>query len=148
MLARVYSGEAWHGSSLRELLAKVTASQAAARPFPHLHSIWEVVVHAIVWKDEVRRGIEGEELRTLPPEQDWPPVTDTSASAWQKTLDDLEQSQQRLRQALGGLKDEQLRQRVAGKPYSIYGMVHGLIQHDAYHAGQIAVLRNAQTQNA
>jgi len=30
---------------------------------------------------------------------------------------------------------------VAGRDYTTYVMVHGVIQHNLYHAGQIAILK-------
>lgn len=139
---RAYEGEAWHGPSLRELLDGVTAEQAARRPIPQAHTIWELVLHIAVWESVVRRRLTGE-APDPPPEQDWPPVRDTSDAAWKKTLDDLDHGHQQLRQAIALLSDDRLSQKVLGKNYSIYGMLHGLIQHDLYHAGQIALLKKS-----
>ena len=33
---------------------------------------------------------------------------------------------------------------VQGKNYSFYVMAHGVVQHDLYHAGQIALLKKAR----
>jgi hypothetical protein len=38
-LRRAFYGDAWHGDSLFEILAGVTAAQAAARPVKDAHSI-------------------------------------------------------------------------------------------------------------
>jgi len=139
-LRRAYEGEAWHGPSLRELLSSVTAEQAARRPLPQAHTIWELVLHIAAWESIVRRRLGGEAVEATP-EQDWPPVRDTSDAAWKKTLEELARSHLALRESVAALSDDQLRQKVAGQNYSIYGMLHGLIQHDLYHAGQIALLK-------
>jgi len=139
-LRRAYEGEAWHGPSLRELLSSVTAAQAARRPLPGAHTIWELVLHIAAWESIVRRRLGGEAVEATP-EQDWPPVRDTSDAAWKKTLEELARSHLALRESVAALSDDQLRQKVAGQNYSIYGMLHGLIQHDLYHAGQIALLK-------
>ncbi|MGH9788971.1 MAG: DinB family protein [Candidatus Acidiferrales bacterium] len=141
-LRRAYEGEAWHGPSLRELLDGVTSAQAARRPLPQAHSIWELVLHITVWESVVRRRLTSE-VPDPPPELDWPPVRDTSDAAWKQTLDDLDHGHQQLRQAISSLSDDRLSRRVLGKNYSIYGMLHGLVQHDLYHAGQIALLKKA-----
>ena len=141
-LRRAYEGEAWHGPSLRELLSSVTAAQAARRPLPGAHTIWELVLHIAAWESIVRRRLGGEAVEATP-EQDWPPVRDTSDAAWKKTLEELARSHLALRESVAALSDDQLRQKVAGQNYSIYGMLHGLIQHDLYHAGQIALLKKA-----
>ena len=46
-LKRSLEGEAWHGPAVEELLVDVTAGQAAAKPAPSVHSVWEIVLHII-----------------------------------------------------------------------------------------------------
>jgi uncharacterized damage-inducible protein DinB len=140
---RACAGPAWHGPSLGELLANVPAERAVAKPLPGVHSIWEIVLHVTAWQDVVCRRLAGETLPDLPPEQDWPAVTDSTPAAWRQTLDQLARSQERLREAMVRLPPDHLRAKVPGKEYSGYGMLHGVIQHDLYHAGQIAILKKA-----
>ena len=59
-LKRAYEGDAWHGPSVREALAGVTAQQAHARPLTNAHSIWELVHHIAVWENVGRRRLEGD----------------------------------------------------------------------------------------
>ena len=142
-LSRAFEGKAWHGPSVREVLAGVTAEQAARQPLPDAHSIWEIVVHIGVWEAFVRRRLEGEVITDVPPEQDWPPVADTSETAWKRTLEDLERGHQRLRKVISELPESRLSDTVQGMGYSVYFMLHGVVQHDLYHAGQIALLKKA-----
>jgi uncharacterized damage-inducible protein DinB len=144
-LRRAYEGEAWHGAALRELLAGVTAEQAARRPIAAAHTIWEIVLHTAVWESVVCRRLEGEVIVTLPPEQDWPAVRDTGPAAWKKALEELERGHQQLRQAIARLTENRLSEIVPGKGYTVYYMLHGVVQHDLYHAGQIALLKKAST---
>jgi uncharacterized damage-inducible protein DinB len=139
-LKRALEGKAWHGPSLRELLADVTAEQAAARPLANAHSIWEIVLHIAAWEEAVRRRLEGEPV-DLFGEEDWPPVTNTSEAAWKNTLAKLENNHRELRKAIARLSDSRLEEAIAGEKYSVYVTLHGVIQHDLYHAGQIAVLK-------
>jgi hypothetical protein len=88
----------------------------------------------------VRRRLEGEAV-ALSDEDDWPPVHDTSEAAWQNALAALENGHENLRQTIRRLADTRLGDVVPGKNYSVYFMLHGLIQHDLYHAGQIALLK-------
>ncbi len=141
-LRRAYEGEAWHGPPLKQILDGITAEQAARRPIPQAHTIWELVLHIAVWESVVLRRLAGEDFVPTD-EEDWPPVRDTSDAAWKKTLEELERSHLALRESVAALSDDQLRQKVAGQNYSAYGMLHGLIQHDLYHAGQIALLKKA-----
>jgi len=140
-LQKAFDGKAWHGPSVLELLADVGADRAAARPITEAHTIWELVHHIAAWEDMVRRCLEGEEMRSLPAEEDWPPVLDTSEEAWRKSVEELETVHRRLLEALSLFGVGRLEETVPGASYSFYAMLHGLVQHDLYHAGQIAILK-------
>ena len=142
-LKRSFEGDAWHGPSVREVLANVTAEKAAAHPIPAGHSIWEITQHIGAWQEFVTIRLEGKQFEATP-EQDWPAVPLKDEEAWQKTLQSLEKAYQKLTAAIGQLKDENLdNQIVPGKPYPLYYMIHGVIQHNLFHAGQIALLKKA-----
>ena len=141
-LNRSFRGEAWHGPCLRDLLHDIPFEKAAARPLSDSHSVWEIVLHITAWMEVARRRMEGEPLE-LTPAQDWPAVPDTSEAAWQLALGKLEGEQEMLRGAVAAFDSERLDEPVAGKPYSIYFLLHGVIQHNLYHAGQIALLKKA-----
>jgi uncharacterized damage-inducible protein DinB len=140
-LDRAFQGDAWHGPSVRKLLENVSGKHAAAKPVPGGHSIWEIVLHMTTWQDVVRRRLAGEKIGDLPPELDWPSVPDTNEMTWRRAVEDLIQSKQNLHQTISRLSDQRLGDPVAGKDYSVYVMLHGVIQHNLYHAGQIAVLK-------
>ena len=143
-LHRAYEGPAWHGPALREILDGVTWQTAAQRPIPGAHTIWELVLHLTVWISVPTRRIEGAEIPTLPPDQDWPTAPEPSESGWRAARDRLAQAQHNLELAVGKLTDDRLRDKVQGTvPYSIYTMLHGVAQHNLYHAGQIALLKKA-----
>jgi len=142
-LRRAFRGEAWHGDSLFEILEGVTAAQAAARPIKHAHTIWELVLHIAAWDGAVRRHIGGEAV-ALSEEQNFPPVMDTSEIAWRKTLERVRQIHEELLAAVSALADSRLGEQVPGKEgehYTFYYMLHGVVQHELYHAGQIALLK-------
>ena len=142
-LRRAFSGDAWHGDSVLEILNGVTAAQAAARPIPHAHTIWELVLHIAAWDGAVRRRLAGEALE-LSDEQNFPPVKDTSESAWRKTLEHVRQVHDELVQAVSESPDTRLTEQVPGKQgahYNYYYMLHGVVQHELYHAGQVALLK-------
>jgi len=141
-LHRAYEGPAWHGPALREVLAGVTWQTAALRPIPGAHTIWELVLHLTVWISVPTRRLEGAEIPTLPADEDWPAPPAPSESAWREALDRLADRQRDLESAVRDLPDDRLREKVLGDiPYSIYTMLHGVVQHNLYHAGQIALLK-------
>jgi uncharacterized damage-inducible protein DinB len=141
-LRRAFEGQAWHGPSLRELLADVTAEQATAKPVPGAHSMWEIVRHIAAWHEGVRRRLEGERVE-LSADEDWPPVASTPEAAWREALAVLERTHTELRRTMSRLTDARLQEMVIGTDDSVEVMLHGLIQHDLYHAGQIALLKKA-----
>jgi uncharacterized damage-inducible protein DinB len=141
-LNRSFRGEAWHGPCLQDLLRDVSFERAAASTLANIHSIWEVVLHITAWLDISRRRLEGEALEPTA-EQDWPAVADPSEAAWKIALGNLEAANEKLRGAIAAFDADRLDQRVPGKPYSFYFLLHGVIQHNLYHAGQIAILKKA-----
>ncbi len=140
-LSRAYSGKAWHGPSLRFLLRGLTATQAAARPVPGAHTIWELVLHIAAWDRVVCERIQGGKTTKLPPEQNFPTVTDTSEAAWKKTLKELEKQHRALAAAMLKFPAAKLDRNLSGGDYTYYITMHGAVQHDLYHTGQIAVLK-------
>ena len=142
-LRRAFSGDAWHGDSLLEILDGVTAAQASARPIPHAHTIWELVLHIAAWDGAVRRRMGGEAV-TLSGDQNFPPARDTSESAWRKAMEQVRRVHDELVQAASEFPDTRLAEQVPGKQgahYTYYYMLHGVVQHELYHAGQIAMLK-------
>lgn len=140
-LRRAMRGEAWHGPSLRELLEGVTAAQAAAHPVPGAHSIGEIVLHVAAWRDAVRLRLAGKEMR-LADEQDWP-VLAAGDDAWSQARAVLERSTEMLVDALSREADANLDEPILPGFPTRYVTLHGVVQHDLYHAGQIALLKKA-----
>jgi uncharacterized damage-inducible protein DinB len=146
-LRRAFDGSAWHGDSLFELLDGVSAQQAAARPLKNAHSIWELVLHIAAWDTAVRRRMNGETVQ-LEGEENFPPVKDTSESAWGNALEHTRQAHHELVQTVAAFPDSRLNEKVPGKEeepdwYNFYYMLQGVVQHELYHAGQIALLKKA-----
>ncbi len=141
-LYRGVEGDAWHGPPVRALLADVTAEVAAARPIAGSHSIWELVLHMTAWSDIARRRLAGEVVEVTPAE-DWPAVGVVSAGAWGDAVAAVERSHGELRRAALALGDAHLDDRTPGKPHTLYVLLHGIVQHTLYHAGQIALLKRA-----
>jgi len=140
---RAFSGDAWHGPNLMSLLREVSAGDASKHSVAGAHSIWELVNHIAAWNSIMRRELEGEALE-VSTEMDWPPARDTSDAAWKQSLENLRQSRSSLRKTVETLRDDQLDEKPAPRTEnSRYVMLHGLVQHDLYHAGQIAILKKA-----
>ena len=146
-LQRAFYADAWCGPSLLEVLSGVTAQRAAAKPLAGAHSIWEIVSHLGGWKRVVRQRLEGRAVG-LPEEGDWPQTHAPTEEAWREALAQLKERHEELIAAVRKLDDNRLdrvllaeNSREAGGGVSCYVTLHGLAQHDLYHAGQIALLK-------
>jgi uncharacterized damage-inducible protein DinB len=140
-LRHAFDGDAWHGPALLELLADVDANTAAAHPLPGTHSIWELVLHIAAWDDAVNRRIAGGKAVQLKGAENFPQVKDKSRAAWRKAVAHLKKTHTTLIKTVAVLPDRRLLERVPGKKYDNFFMLHGVAQHELYHAGQIAILK-------
>jgi len=142
-LRRAFAGEAWHGDSVFEILNGVTAAQAAARPIKNAHSVWELALHIAAWDGAVLRRMGGGAV-SLSDAENFPAVKDASDAAWREALAQVRRVHEELIAAVAALPDSRLDEVVPGKEgahYTFYFMLHGVVQHELYHAGQIALLK-------
>jgi uncharacterized damage-inducible protein DinB len=146
-LDREYAGEPWHGSPLMAILDGLRAEQAAAKPLPGAHSIWELVLHITAWKGEVRRRLSGAPAGE-PEDGDWPAVGEPTAARWKEALARLRAAHEQLTAAVRQLPPDRLfmptndsRESEVGAGVTCYELLHGIVQHDVYHSGQIAILK-------
>jgi uncharacterized damage-inducible protein DinB len=139
-LTRAFEGQTWHGPSVLEIIEGVTSQQAAEHPIAGAHSTWELVLHIRAWEHAIVRRLSGDRAQ-LPTEENWPPVTATDEEDWDRTKLMLKQGHHELRSAIAVLDDSRLDQPIIEGMSSIYVQLHGVIQHDLYHAGQIALLK-------
>ncbi len=155
LMDEAYAGPAWHGPCLRGALRGVTAEQAAWRPGRGRHNIWEIAVHAAYWKYTVRRRLLGEKRGSFGEKgSNWfeRPATTAVASlevadakAWRRDLVALGRAHQELRETVAQFDPAALDRRSAGSPYPPRCMIAGIAMHDAYHAGQIQLLKKLIT---
>jgi len=143
---RAFEGEAWHGPSVLALLDGVTAQQAAAHPIPGAHSIWELTLHIAAWERACLRRLHSDPAQ-LSDAEDWEPINDTSEAAWEATKQQLIDNHRELLDTIASVDDARLNEPIMTHPdipfSSTYVTLHGGVQHDLYHAGQIAMLKKA-----
>jgi len=143
---RAFNGDAWHGPSVLALLEGVTAVQAAAHPVPGAHSIWELTLHIAAWESACRRRLQGDRAQ-LTDEENFPQIENASEDAWQAAKQHLIANHQALLEAISSADESKLDRPIienSDTPFSsAYVTLHGGVQHDLYHAGQIAILKKA-----
>jgi hypothetical protein len=138
LLEEAYSRKTWHGPNLRQSLKGVTARQAAWRPAPGRHNIWELAVHSAYWKYAVRRRIErGKRISFVPTGSNFflrPERGKSTEAAWRADLA-LVESEHRL------LQESIRRVLKTSRAKKLLPTLYGIAFHDIYHAGQIRLLR-------
>jgi uncharacterized damage-inducible protein DinB len=142
-LRRAFEGDAWHGPALLELLVDLDAATAAAKPLPKVHSIWELVLHIAAWDDVACRRLSGEKVQ-LTGTANFPLVPEPTQTRWNAAVAHAKRTHDVLVSTVAALPESRLRERVPGKKYDFYFLLHGVAQHELYHAGQIAILKKAQ----
>jgi uncharacterized damage-inducible protein DinB len=141
-LQRAFYGSAWHGPAVMEILEDVDALTAAARPIANVHSIWELLLHVAVWDGAALTRLAGSKCQPTG-DANFPPLTRPTEGAWRKAVSDAKRTHDKLVRTVSDLSEERLRDRVPGKRYNFYHLLHGIAQHELYHAGQMAILKKA-----
>ena len=140
---RSLEGGAWHGPAVLEALDGVPAGEAVARPVAGAHTIWELVLHLTGTYELVLRRLAGDP-RPLEPDEDWPPTGDPTEAGWAEAVAGLRAADARIREAIVRFPAHRLDEPiVAGVAYPAYVQFVGLAEHNAYHAGQMVLLRRA-----
>ena len=138
LFKNLYNGHPWIDVTLVNTLNGISAKQAQRR-LGNCNTIWEIVVHLTAWRENVLQRVQGQVLKT-PSSNYIEPVADTSDAAWAATLQQLEDSQMRWLAFLAQLDSGQLEHIYPTNGMTYYEQIQGIIQHDAYHLGQIVLL--------
>ena len=136
-----FDDEPWYGPSLNFLLDDIPKRRIHERPIPGGHSIAELMAHMAHWKEVVLRRLDGD------------PVTDANASDW-PALDPkvatytvlrkrVDVAYVRLIERVAEFSDPDLEVQVAGNRLTRLELLHGVLQHDVYHTGQLALVLRA-----
>lgn len=145
-LSKAYNGDTWHGSNILSLIESANPQKVFTHPIPNAHSIAELVLHLTAWTEEVIDRIEGQVAKE-PSRGDWPLPIEKTEDEWYKSVTDFKWVNEKLIRLITDLtssdwsstvKDQRNRELGTGVDNS--QLINGLIQHHAYHAGQIALL--------
>ncbi|MFZ6011007.1 MAG: DinB family protein [Bacteroidota bacterium] len=137
LLRKTYEKDAWHGQAVKEVLEGITPDMALKK-LSNTHSIIELVAHMTTWRIYVTRKLEGDPNFHVSDEMNFPKVSD-----WKKAVSDLDNSQAELIKAIEKFPEQRLHEQVphTKNKYTFYTLLHGIVHHDLYHLGQIALLK-------
>ena len=148
-LGRAFAGDPWYGPSVEDVLRDLKPRQAAHRPLPQAHTIWEIALHMTSWNREVLRRLKTGVSRD-PEDGDWPAQPAATEENWLQTVGALRESfadllaatwkfpAERLDEVLGDERDRPL-----GSGVSFYVLLHGIVQHNVAHTAQMSLLKKA-----
>lgn len=121
----------WY-TAFGDALKDLTPQQAAWKPNPDRHSIWQIVNHVTFWREYALAKQRGEKRSDSDiAANNWPEPAEVTSDAWRSALDRFEHSRTAMHDAL---VDEKV-------PLD---HLAGHVLHDVYHLGQISYLRALQ----
>lgn len=142
------SPRAWHGGPTPlGALRGVTAEAAAWQPAPGRQSIWSLTLHIAYWKYAVRKRLSPEQSERFPRHPaNFPEVPrDPTETAWRADVALLREEHERLARVVDAFPLERLARKAgARKRYTHADLIAGIAMHDAYHTGQIQLLKRLQ----
>ncbi len=138
----IFKGEVWYGDSMIDVLTSITPNDAISKNLIIDKSILEITYHMTQWRTFTIKALEQEENYdiALNSTKDWKPFDKPTKKDWSKQLKAIYESQKDLLEILQELQDDDLQSKVVNRDYSLEFLVNGLIQHDIYHLGQIAII--------
>ncbi len=138
-LTMAFEGDTWTGRPIRDIVRTFTAASAAETRAPGGNSAWEILGHIVTWL-RVSRIRLGGQAADATDEDNFPAVTDPSATAWNALWTETEAEYRGLADAIRRFPADRLSATTPGQTYPIYHLLHGVIQHSLYHGGQLALL--------
>jgi uncharacterized damage-inducible protein DinB len=139
LLKETFNGTAWHGPSVMKVVKNVEVDTAFKKVEP-IHTIAELVAHMTSWRNFAIKRLLGQQEFDVMEKDNFPEFRQTDHSTWTEIITRLEDSQEVLLETLFKCEDQRLLEMVENKAYNYYTLIHGIIQHDIYHTGQIILI--------
>jgi hypothetical protein len=137
-----FNGDSWHGPNMIQTLKGVNKDVASKRRLSERHTIWELTNHNTYWIEEVTKSVKAKKDLYLGGDA-WPKMGETEED-WENSVKRLEAVVNMLVNELASWSNEDLAMKVGKTSFTYKVMLHGLIHHNLYHAGQINILKNKE----
>jgi uncharacterized damage-inducible protein DinB len=137
----ILEGEPWYGQPAMKILQNVDPAKVHQKPNENSHSMIELLYHMITWTEFALKRLEKDEEKDMAAfeQLDWRKI-DPQEHTWEKGLAQFKVTHDLMIEMLGTKDDEFLSEKVDYRDYNFRFLLHGIIQHDIYHIGQIAYL--------
>jgi uncharacterized damage-inducible protein DinB len=125
-------------------LRGVSPEQAAWKPAPDRHSIWELALHVAYWKYAVRRKLEDSPQGGFARKPaNFPALPEPAdEAAWKEDRALLKEEHRQLVEAIQAFDIDRLDEATPGSgKYRYLDLIHGIAMHDTHHVGQIQLMK-------
>jgi uncharacterized damage-inducible protein DinB len=139
LFADLQHGDCWIGNNFKEVLHGVGVDKALQDISGNTNSIWQLVAHITYWRTSVVNRLTGS--NNPPPFQDFLLPADCNEVTWRQALHDFEAAYHLLRNAIQHFNPDNLDKPSPKKEQTFYELMLGCLQHDAYHLGQMMLLK-------
>ncbi|KAF0153147.1 MAG: DinB family protein [Ignavibacteria bacterium] len=146
-LNKVIEGDPWFGAPLKSILEGINCQQAVMRINTNAHSIAEIALHILAWVEETASRLEGNEPKE-PKRGDWQSIDTLDKVEWENIVNKIFEMHKRIEELVASFSLEKLEEQVGsernpalGTGFSFREMLVGLMEHNVYHGGQIALLK-------
>ena len=153
-LTETFEGTPWHGLSLTTILQEIDIETAFYRPFKHKHNIAELVAHLLIWRQFALEMLNKNYAYHIDigTNVDFPVIEksdkdEVNDKVWFELNALLRENQTEILLKLDQFDATLLDEIIPKKPFTYRYLFEGVVNHDVYHAGQIALINAAhQTQ--
>ena len=138
-LETTLTGEPWFGRAVYTLLDEIDETKVFTKSNDKDHSLIELLWHMNTWAEFTLANLENrssEELKTIE-ENDWRTI-DPKKHSWKNGMEELKSIHKKIAEILAEKDDNFLKEIVPNRKFNFRFMLNGLIQHNIYHAGQVA----------
>lgn len=124
-------------------LRGVSADEAAWKPAPDRHSIWELALHIAYWNYSVRRYLDPEAKKGFGRSPaNWPVIDNPSEKQWKEDKQFIKSEHEKLVEAIKAFPEEQVDKKSESKKEWTYRqLLDGVAAHNTYHIGQIQLMK-------
>jgi uncharacterized damage-inducible protein DinB len=139
LFADLQHGDCWLGTNFKEVLHGVGAADAVKNISGSTNNTWQLVAHITYWRSLVVNRLNGSD--NPPPFKDFHLPDNYTDESWRQALHDFESAYHLLRNAIYHFNEENLGKPSPKQGQTFYELMMGCLQHDAYHLGQMMLLK-------
>jgi len=139
LLDDLQKGECWIGVNMEDVLSNLGAAQALSKIDGRSNCIWQLLNHVRYWRLRVVNRLRGSDEPPGFPDMLLP--SHQGQAEWEKTIADFNASYETLRMAILSVKEENLEKPSPKADQTYYQLLHGVVEHDCYHMGQMLMIK-------